>query len=332
MAGQVDSGHPAGHAPFQVHLAARSLYIFSFLSRASRAGVASHVQQQRAIAFGHQEVEQDLALGRQAGLCTSRLPGANAPHHVIGDQALQEILVLLAPEMARTARSSRKAGSIPFRLAPHRAFPSQGCQGHGGWANCLAHEGKFRPAGPGRGGCNPQWHRSRRCRGHWRTHRGYRRLKRMPRRPRSFEAKGLHVLPGRDGHPGAFSRAGQCSQGRPGQRAAWPPSWAASHPCSKCPTRCRPPPTRAAIARQAGPCRQEPHALRPCLLRRAPRRRISPCPRRALRSHARRLRHQGVSGFLHRHPAAGSTSPKISSPCSRPAGAGWRFIPKTKTA
>ena len=60
----------------------------SFLSKRLGA-VRRAIQQQRAIAFGDQEIEQDLALRRQQGGIKPR-PGATGAQ-IIGDQALQEV-------------------------------------------------------------------------------------------------------------------------------------------------------------------------------------------------------------------------------------------------
>ncbi len=52
------------------------------------AGIRRHVQQQGAFALGDQEIEQDLALGRQQGGVQAR--ARFQPRHVMGHQALQE--------------------------------------------------------------------------------------------------------------------------------------------------------------------------------------------------------------------------------------------------
>ena len=57
-------------------------------------------------------------------------------------------------------------------------------------------------------------------------------------RDRSTRA-GLHVLPGVIDTPGAFPRAGAGAQGGSGDRQPRRRAWAASRPCSRCPTRSR---------------------------------------------------------------------------------------------
>jgi len=51
---------------------------------------ARMAEEQGAFAFGEQELEQDLALGRQQA-CVQPGPGRQAIDHVVGDQSLQKI-------------------------------------------------------------------------------------------------------------------------------------------------------------------------------------------------------------------------------------------------
>ena len=71
---------------------------------------------------------------------------------------------------------------------------------------------------------------------------------------REIDCRGLHILPGVIDTPGAFPRARPRPQGGSRNRAPAPPSWAASRPCSRCPTPIRRPrrprrsPTRCGAA------------------------------------------------------------------------------------
>ena len=90
-------------ARLDLDLGAQPVHFEFFEQRLAR--VRGAIQQQRAIAFGHQEIEQDLALGREQGGIQAAAR-RQAAHNVVGDQALQEIPRLAALK-AITARSSR---------------------------------------------------------------------------------------------------------------------------------------------------------------------------------------------------------------------------------
>ena len=147
-----------------------------------------------------------------------------------------------------------------------------------------------------------------------RADRGNRRAPGRERRPKSSRPRACMCCPA-SSTPRCISASPATSTRKIWKPAAAPPCWAASPPCSKCPTPIRPPP-RGCDRRQAR-AREGPHALRLCVLCRRDARTIS--ARWPSWNAARRRRRQGVSGLLHRHAAARASEDDILGGAARRA-------------
>ena len=90
-------------------------------------GRLRHIQKQRAFAFRHQEIEQDLALGREQG-CIQAATRRQPAHNVVGYQSLEEI-PRLGPGNGDYGAIVEKGGVHPLQLGRAVAVAKGGLLG-----------------------------------------------------------------------------------------------------------------------------------------------------------------------------------------------------------